>query len=83
MEEDHNFQFISLSLSEIVNKCQLQGMMKSYGPQEDEIQNKLGESGEHLSAFDHNLATLTQAWQDKSMADKEKLRAQYELEKQS
>ena len=32
LEEDDNFQFISLSLSEIVNKCQLQGMMKSYGP---------------------------------------------------
>ena len=51
-------------------------------PQEDEIQNKLGESGDHLSAFDQNLATLSQAWQVKSTADKEKLRAQYELEKQ-
>ena len=52
-------------------------------PQEDEIQNKLGESGDHLSALDQNLATLSQAWQVKSTADKEKLRAQYELEKQS
>jgi hypothetical protein len=155
LEGDDNFQFISLSLTEIVNKCQLQGMMRSYGPhalfnltqnqngikilseslasggfqphdevmrflydhihvavrevlrsrevlqsqtlevidsdseddgdnpQEDEIQNKIGESGEPLSAFDQNLATLTQAWQVKSTADKEKLRAQYELAKQS
>jgi hypothetical protein len=44
------------------------------------------ESGEHLAAFDQNLATLTQAWQAKSTddtSDTEKLRAQYELEKQS
>ena len=45
------------------------------------------ESGEHLSAFDQNLATLTPAWQVKSTtedtSDTEKLRAQYELKKQS
>ena len=41
------------------------------------------ESGEHLSPFDQNLATLTQAWQVKSTDDTEKLRAQYELKKQS
>ena len=32
LEEDDNFQFISLSLCEIVNKRQLQEMMKSYDP---------------------------------------------------